>query len=816
MKNDLAELIQKEENTVIKNIFENVIHEQISPTLEKSPVNWEKKLEALSLHDTLSREDVDFILKHESQIRQNPEKQPLIQKAKEWITSRSEHRVFVAATNVKASDTFNSIHRVVTSNRPLPAPEDNSTNEVRIFEGKILKRTGELENPPGIVSKKMKKKRSGEQTKLFYNLMGFKTSHLGNLNLKNSSLKRLGMEWTDKDTQRRMFDPRNYSSEDVNPVKREISASSSLFYTKIIDGLSNEYADKFKKWMEHVASKKDDQNAPPEIYLVPDLDSEENKKQYAACEKAQWKYTSVNAQTMKQETHFISFKDMQILYLTGVPRTQFTLANPEKHPEITNVLLRDMLEIDWKVISPEFLNASALRNVQIQPVVEDMHILFNLMNSGGIDKVLNNLTAKAEMEAIITGELQPMDMHANNIGLRQLKSPNMPSFKEISFSNGWRDISGWKRLQELYLAGALRDDLDIKIDGVTSKFSDLPWIKEALEQPWEFVFFDTDLSFGEDNELQTYSYQGDFGHNIPFRSGLLMNRWKDQPLRDDVVKRLLNAGEQNKKMRDYLRKADAPIRQRLSPEGLKKVDEALKPVLEKYQFYPGTDKIDAETHEDLAKKFSENISDLSTNKDFWNLLQSELPKKMKYKLTEDTAESLEQRKALATQLFPKGTIKQQNALIERQDHQIAYLEAYQALKGESDVTQRKEKIINFINLSAAPMDTLTREQIRQMIGKATEESEINLIYAALIKTYKPTYFNVMCSMYPNLADYFKLLSINGNLPSAGSKIGAHNQTMEEQISIVENRFSPDRDEHKLALILENRIRQKKEIPSFQH
>lgn len=546
---------------------------------------------------------------------------------------------------------------------------------------------------------------------------------------------------------------------------------------------------------------------PQKIYFTPDLDTLEKKQKYAMCEKTLWVYTNEQGEAFPAP-----FKLMHALVLSGIPIEKFRLADPENHPAITEALIREMLDVEWTTVSPESEHPQALKNVQVKPMIEDMHLMHPLMNEGEavINKVFQSLTVDAEEAALINGELQPIDLHANNIGFRQIQSEQMHPFNEIECLAPWGIWQkGWRNIQLAYLRGHLKGDTAIKVNGIAHQVKDLPWITEALKMPWEFVFFDNDISFGEDNELLSYTLpNGNIGHFIPFRSHILANPWKDKPLREEVIDRLLQSREGDQRQRDYLKRADAPIRKQMSTEGQYRIDAVLKPLLEQYQLHPGSDKISASTFKQLKEQFIHDVSNLSRNSDFWALVQAELPK---YQLTADTPESLKQRERIAAQLFPRATLLQQKAMIERQDNRKAYLEAYQALK-MAKYNQRREQINQFLTLPSL-IDTFKKENLQKRMAHANDK-EMNKIYQEVLRDYVPTYMNVMAVMYPHLADNYRLAAALKRTYPAALDIGTANFTIEDAIHQAEEQFSSGSDEYKLAMHLEKVIAEKVDAPTL--
>lgn len=603
------------------------------------------------------------------------------------------------------------------------------------------------------------------------------------------------------------------------------------------------------------------------LYFVPKFANGE-KNIYERCEKFKWDY----------QGSIMSFKEIQNLFfqkgsaiidlIKPVHNANF---KPPKDEEI-----KIALAVKWDAILPEIyqkmetqdgsFSVMPLTQVDAKPFIENM-ILFNdfFFYPKAKNIITNRLTPEAQFNAILTGELQLLDLHANNLGVMPKSNPNYEKYKDCKFDINGRQFSFSDALI-LYLEGQIGDRhlFTFELDGVqiSKKLADLPELKDAFKVDWNLAIFDTDLCLGESNKIHRIQTDTISGHLIPLRSVLLELDWKKNPLDQVCIDKLMDAEESDFLMRQWIDRKDAPIYQHLSKEGLEMLEKLLHPVLERYALSRHrnkhsdlqiaelqfnfvnyiVDKMDdvwaiieqelssvkvfkGATLESFCNRYSQSREEiLEANKDipdFEKLGPNELLNydklniKHKPNLTENNKEALEMRKKIANQLLPRLSIRQRNALIERQESRKEYLEGYYNLKNSQNSNLTLvEEIRNYIEMPSTPLNSVSRNNYLNWIKNAlvgqVDPIHINELYDDLIDELQPTYLNVMMSMYPLLGDAYELNMIlsGNNEKESGEWIGLHKFTLEQIIEIVDQdpiKYPINSKAQKLAANLKNEI-----------
>lgn len=647
----------------------------------------------------------------------------------------------------------------------------------------------------------------------------------------------------------------------------------------------------------------------PESFLVtPQFNSPASKKNYEKCEKYTWTYTETN-----KEPKSLSFKDLHQLVAEGnltdikiksessdsnatnqmeskefsleaevvrpvnnssqrkqfVGRVEATVKKSnesESLPDINN--FKEALDVKWKVIVPHALVNKGgylveLRNVEAKPFVQNMEIMDNLMTSkkypNRLHNIMHHMDEEAEFNAILTGEMQLLDLHAGNLGVRPVPNEEYEKFKNHIFDADNQLALSFEELHASYLNGDIADSsiITYQEDGkgfVTKTLGEFPELQRALEVKWTTVIFDTDLSLAEDNELQVQIRKNVIEHLIPLRSVFLELAWKDEPLSEGTVNRLMDTTEKrDESIKNWISKSDAPILRKLSAKNREKIQTSLQPILDRYTLSKVRREKDTNiTIKDLQEAFAKQISESPLSQEYkevWQTIQGDVKTvkvPVKYRETvqkirneegemvevvikskytweelavlykqdvetlkkmnstqvsykesgefEDVSaseadfpsgESLEiphdllsnndqaekNRMKIAAQLFPRLTNAQQKALIERQENRSTYLKDIKALENFTGTASELEQFLyDFIFKPTTPLSSYDRLDMENLIISFNGNRSLLLgAQQMLVERTRPTYFNLMKSMYPLLADAYQLADLMTTKP--GRKIG---------------------------------------------
>lgn len=493
---------------------------------------------------------------------------------------------------------------------------------------------------------------------------------------------------------------------------------------------------------------------------------------------------------------------------------------------------------------------SELSNIQAKPFVKRM-ILMKDLNKDVREVLLNRLTPNAEFNAILTGEVQLLDMHSGNLGIAPESNTEYEQFKNICFSLP----NGPKNFNDLvidYLAGKVSLDIPIgyKDQGVVvhKPLKDLPELQKALNVRWKFVIFDTDLSLSEDNRLQMQTYNNIKQHLIPLRSVLLATNWKDKPLNEETIERLIDSDERDHQVQLWIKKKDAPIYKQISPNLRKEVEEYVAPFIQKYNLSEPRKNGEEVTIKSLSEKFSQEICDPIHHDELWQKLEDALSyvpirqddtwetlakrydqninelknmnsgnllpgKKVKlnYDLTSSSPTAVNKRKRIAYQLFPRISHRQQEALLERQRNRKKYLHNYQELaKSRLEGEELLEQLKDFIKEPTTPLSSLRKDELLLQLGQKQillkSPEKLAKLKQEICKECHPTYFNLAKTMYPLLADAYALnLAIHQDAALAGKHIGLFSMPLEELIKLAKSTSSSHSSAHQLAQILQFKI-----------
>lgn len=477
-----------------------------------------------------------------------------------------------------------------------------------------------------------------------------------------------------------------------------------------------------------------------------------------------------------------------------------------------------------------------------------------------------------------------------------------------------------------YLEGKILPDTLIAFNEgdqlVQLPLRDLPDLQNALDVHWKFVIFDTDLSLTENNALQIltrrnhtydstkfliggveedfYSLWNEFDQGrllpetlitferggvwvqqflrdlpdlqlalqppdeylIPLRSVLLETAWKDTPLSDEVVQRLIDSEARDHRVEHWIKREDAPIYKRLSKDVGVSIKQQIAPRLAKYdlssrrkdhkettvkslqeEFVKEISRVDTpqfvafwyeiendlstvivrqnDTWETIARRYQQNVEDLFALNP--GGLQPGQKVRISYDLTTSSPEAERRRSAIAAQLFPRVTQRQQAALFARQHSRTEYLRSYQALSQSSlEGAELIAEIKEFVQKPETPLNSRIKKQLVEML--VSEESsflirpdELLVAKETLCAWCRPSYFNMMKAMYPLLADAYELYQHHyKNDVQAGQAIGLYSAPLNEVVG-ADRWIGPEQAyENQLAEDLWQRITQVEQPAFFGH
>jgi len=440
------------------------------------------------------------------------------------------------------------------------------------------------------------------------------------------------------------------------------------------------------------------------------------------------------------------------------------------------------------------------------------------------DRLFDRLTADAEFIAALIGEVQLLDLHSNNLALTPEITEDLSRFSDFTLDG--EEVS----LNQLLLA-YLNDDIDdmsaigYREDGILyeSQLTSLPNdLRNALDSKWKFVLFDTDTALGESNSLQYQVIKNEKSHLIPLRSCLLETSFKDSPLSAETVSRLLNSKERDQNVRSWATRADAPIFQHLKPEAQKRIGHFIEQKLEKYSLTNIRMQSGKQSMKQIQARFVHDITKpTEENRAFWQYVQANSTLK-------GDLSDIATQKRIAAQFFPRLTLKQQEALFERQASRDHYLQSYHDFASGKPSIRAIEK---FIHANPSLFSITRREALLSELGriksfdtetttgwlqsywKGSKEEQIEAFRAHLLEETRPTLFLLMKAMYPLLADVYELAAYAYGEENAGGSIGFFDQPIETIIRIVREHADEESEIGKLATHVEEEI-QKVKNPSL--
>ncbi|MBS0655051.1 MAG: hypothetical protein JSR46_04680, partial [Verrucomicrobia bacterium] len=490
-----------------------------------------------AIRDTLQ---TDFPEKAKFQELHSQRIAPLLAQTKESIT-KSPHHISASAAAVKGKAAQAGLQAIKSLSESHSVIKNSAVSAQQVF---LL--------PDEQVVFKHSHARAEEEERLVNDLFDLMTEQgvVGTFHIQSASRKEFGMQASQEAVNR------GYSLEMLTPdlraaIKKRLSYEDFLLMEQ-------------NKNTPPSAKSKALESDTQRLFFTPDIKKAEDKMAYQICEQHQWSYT--NAQGEKKEC---SFKELHKRYLKNEPTTNVQRI-PHKSGKTVpnNEQFERAMNIKWKAVSPELMKleggaAIPLGAIQAKPFISNMLLMSHLSHFER-NILLGRLTADAEFNAVLTGELQLLDLHGGNLGLAPEPTAEYERFKDLKFSTsataGSKDFN---TLLREHIAGAITPDTPIAFveEGkqVVRPLKDLPALQKALDVKWQLVIFDTDLSLSEGNRLSYQTRAGKEEHLIPIRSCLLETRWKDLPLRQEAVRRLIASDERDERVQSWIAKADAPI-----------------------------------------------------------------------------------------------------------------------------------------------------------------------------------------------------------------------------------------------------------------
>lgn len=547
----------------------------------------------------------------------------------------------------------------------------------------------------------------------------------------------------------------------------------------------------------------------------------------------------------KLKNSYEKFEKMGCIYkgrIIELSRGRFLLAKGEISskdlicaPPINRQELENVLKVPFKPILLEALQENKrigvpepIENIQVKPFIKmrlfsHFYLCNNIMPS--LEKILVRLDFQSILLALLTIELQFLDLHDNNIGFAPLWNEDCEKFKDMRFSRIGNVIyAAPKRFEELYLE--LHEEYlnnervsveyqDPETNNIVNgSVSNLPDLQKALNASWKLIIFDSDHSLREDNRLR-WAYRFIKEQNcyeklftIPFRSFFLETEWSQSPLPDDVLEALENCQVQNDAMRKWARREDSPIRKRLSKECQVHLDQKLDLFLRLPKFnFSNQEGLSDKLFQDLRVLFASELCDQRTllHACLIPLIQKGSSKKLE----------MEKLFKIGLELFPRLTWGQQKALIERQDKQFIYLRSYRKLRElNGDPEQTLVLISALVRLDdGTPLTTFQKECYVMRI-KFFTKNQINSLKALenlrndFLKDWRPTFFNLAKVAFPLLGDIFEIHK--ALYPSSAGEIGSFQYPIEKIIASVDS-TKHGLDLYRLAKKLEKEIATPREI-----
>lgn len=511
----------------------------------------------------------------------------------------------------------------------------------------------------------------------------------------------------------------------------------------------------------------------PQIpYFVPNLEEQRQKEAFEICEKCRWIY--LDPASGKQKIS--NFKTVLNLYLNNQLDPKAITPSGTKLPSEDQILLA--CNVKWHLMAPDVMTnepGQALGKIRAKPFIREMDIVGPNEDERFVAAALKRITPASEFDLILTAEYQFQDLHGDNLGIMPAGNEEYDKFNEIIFlANGYQ--MNFNNLLKDYLEGFISPNtvITFKDNGrtVSAPLKQLADLKKALEVPWKFCFFDTDLSLNEGNTLVLDVKDRDgtksIEHLIPIRSWLLRVPYKDNYLSSECLEKLLASEDRDLRIQRWAAREDAAVFASLPEDARAELQRMLKPILDEYSLSGMRKQLQGNTLEDLRRAFIERII---KEEPIWTLLQRTLPRKY-------ADLPVEKRRKIALELFPRITTGQQNALQQRQTNRKNYLNNWSNLNQTYTAVEPLLASITGFMAGPTPLDSLKKESYQnqlqgiERLHPNEQLRHLQLLQRNLLAEIHPSYFNLLKIMYPLLADAYTLSRFAlGSDEAAGEAIG---------------------------------------------
>ncbi|MGM0439971.1 MAG: LysM peptidoglycan-binding domain-containing protein [Chlamydiota bacterium] len=408
---------------------------------------------------------------------------------------------------------------------------------------------------------------------------------------------------------------------------------------KIYSSMSPENKNKISSW------KQDGHDIP--YQLIPQFSSVEQQQQFERLASISWEIRN----PLNQHWEKTSFNNLQILWANDMlPTSSMIRASYHQHtisdaPQKLSQLLE---EVSWKPVKEEAIfrklassplettRDKSLENIAVKTFIPNLLEFHKLSHNPSLQRaVMSRLTTDSQMTAIMTGVLQFLDLHSNNLGIAPVPNDHFQQFSSLTFS--YKDCEGanFEKLLHDFLQGHIPEGTIINftnVEGeeVSQPLASLPELTEALNVPWQLHLYDTDKVLAEDNNLQV-AYLGKLrGHSIPFRSCLLASAWKDEPLDEEILSQIESLGSKMPSLIDFIDRKDAPLKRHLSASSRQKVESLVREKMQHSQHTKSYCKESSHRSEmtiaEVNAQLSESLADYKRNERLWAAIQKDFDK----------------------------------------------------------------------------------------------------------------------------------------------------------------------------------------------
>ncbi len=396
-----------------------------------------------------------------------------------------------------------------------------------------------------------------------------------------------------------------------------------------------------------------------------------------------------------------------------------------------------------------------------KPFVENMILLSDLLKNENARKktaILNNLVPDAKIAMILAAEVQCLDLHEDNIGIVPLPNSEYEKYKAYSFICQGKMVS-FHELHMKFLENQ-QETLEIEIQIIgqqkKNKIREDRDLVKAFRVQFYPLLFDLDRSIAESNHIQLQICKRERSHIIPHRSAFLQIENCDHDLSIQEINWLLNRSEREARVSHWAGRWDAPLYHHLSTAAAKTLKQMMMPIL--FQFSLSMQALTTEENSlhSLRENFVKTFSHCVQYNYIWSYIQQNGTAIFLKNITSSTNQGLRKRRKIAYQLFPRLTMHQEKALLERQCNRAEYLLLYQKL-AKTKENNLYEIVHKFINTPAIPLDFHSRKILMQNFkDKLPTPLELQQIQKNLLVACKPTVRKVIYSMYPLMADTCEL------------------------------------------------------------